>query len=192
MDNHDPYRAGAAPVMPALHKLDLVPAGKGRRFLNYLLDLLAQFLLGAVLMMLAMIAWGEVALEWVENLGVGQELLLNVATMAAYYTLMEGLFGFTLGKLLTNTRVVDEYGRTPGLGRALGRTIARLIPFEAFSVLFSGEGRGWHDSLARTYVIRRPRPGEPVGRVRTSIAGAFADGVGAQRPAAQAQDSLQA
>jgi uncharacterized RDD family membrane protein YckC len=192
MDNYDPYRAGAAPVEAPLQKLDIVSAGKWRRFLNYLLDLVAQFLLGGVLMLLAMLAWGEAALVWTENLGGGLELLINLAISAAYYTLMEGIFGFTLGKLLTNTRVVDEYGRAPGLVRALWRTLARFIPFEAFSVLFTDDGRGWHDSLARTYVVRRPRRGEPVGRPRVSVAAAFADGVGAQRANEPVQETLSA
>lgn len=175
MDHNDPYRASGAPLAPAVQKLDLESAGKGRRFLNYLIDSVVYLAILFVLGMLSYVVWGESTVYWREA-NAGLEALINLAIITAYYALMEGLFGCTVGKLLTNTRVVDEYGRPPGLARALGRSVARLIPFEAFSVLFTEEGRGWHDSLARTYVVRRPRPGQPVGTPRPSISDAFANG----------------
>ena len=67
------------------------------------------------------------------------------------------LFGITVGKLCTGTRVVDENGHAIGFRRALLRSLCRLIPFDAFSVLMSDDQtiRGWHDSLPRTYVVLR-------------------------------------
>ena len=76
-----------------------------------------------------------------------------------YYVPMEGLFGFTVGKLVTGTRVVNAQGGRPTWGQAFGRTLCRLIPFEPFSLFFSkdGEVRGWHDSVPKTWVVRRRR-----------------------------------
>ena len=53
--------------------------------------------------------------------------------------------------------VVNEDGGRPRWGQVVGRTFARLIPLEPFSVLFSNhkKRRGWHDSLSKTYVVRR-------------------------------------
>ena len=71
-----------------------------------------------------------------------------------------GVFGvhrMYMGKWITGTRVVDERGDPPSWRQACLRSLARLIPFEAFSVLFSEDGmaRGWHDSLPRTRVVIR-------------------------------------
>ncbi len=82
---------------------------------------------------------------------------IGLGVMLTYYIAMEGFFGFTVGKLVTGTRVVTEGGGRPRWGQVVGRTFARLIPFEPFSVLFSNdkERRGWHDSLPKTYVVRK-------------------------------------
>lgn len=178
METNDPYRASAAPVAPALQKLHITSAGKWRRFFNYLIDLVVYTLLVFLKTLAAYFVWGEQGIAWGETHPF-LDLLLNLTIMTAYYTVMEGAFGFTIGKLVTDTRTVDEYGRTPGFGRALKRSLARLIPFEAFSLLFAddSDARGWHDTMAKTYVIRRPKAGQPVGEPRASIAGAFANGV---------------
>jgi len=47
--------------------------------------------------------------------------------IALYYPLLEGLTGFTAGKLVARIKVVDEAGRLPGIKKAVIRTLARLI-----------------------------------------------------------------
>ena len=81
---------------------------------------------------------------------------IGIAAMLLYYIPMESIFGFTIGKLVTGTRVVTEDGGKPRWGQIVGRTFARFIPFEPFSLLFSSEERrGWHDSLPKLYVVRK-------------------------------------
>jgi uncharacterized RDD family membrane protein YckC len=55
--------------------------------------------------------------------------------------------------LITGCKVVNEKGGRPSFGQILGRTFARLIPFEAFSFLGT-TGRGLHDSVAKTFVVK--------------------------------------
>jgi uncharacterized RDD family membrane protein YckC len=62
------------------------------------------------------------------------------------------LFQATLGKIITKSTVIDENGDKIGVGRAIGRTLSRLIPFEPFSFFFSE--RGWHDSITDTHVVK--------------------------------------
>jgi uncharacterized RDD family membrane protein YckC len=51
-----------------------------------------------------------------------------VVVALLYYVLLEGLFGRTVGKLITGIRVIDaKTGRTPGLFTALIRTLLRII-----------------------------------------------------------------
>jgi uncharacterized RDD family membrane protein YckC len=75
-----------------------------------------------------------------------------VLTTLGYYILCEGLTGKTVGKLVTKTKVVREDGGKPALANIVGRSCARLIPFEWFSFL-SERGHGWHDRFSRTRVV---------------------------------------
>lgn len=152
-DDDNPYRSPASAVAEVRVAQALVDAGKWRRFFNWVVDYIAIF----AIVFVAMVAGGDAAVEWIEAMGFWQEQMLGMAVLLAYYTAMEGLFGLTLGKWITGTRVVDERGDPPSWRQACLRSLARLIPFEAFSVLFSEDGmaRGWHDSLPRTRVVIR-------------------------------------
>src|SRR5262249_16405264 len=67
----------------------------------------------------------------------------------AYYLAFEGGFGRTPAKYLTRTRVITVAGGRPTFGQILGRTFARLVPFEPFS-FFGRSPDGWHDRSSRT------------------------------------------
>ena len=73
-----------------------------------------------------------------------------------YFPFFEGLLGATPAKILTGTRVTDEYGNKPKFGSVMIRTLSRLVPFEPFSFL---GGRGWHDGWSNTYVLREKTEG---------------------------------
>ena len=138
-----------------------MPASRWRRFFNLLIDYIAIFVLSVAVVFVYSIAYftayPTAQATPMESWGMLAEYAFGLGIMFAYYLPLEGLFGCTLGKLFTGTRVVSEGGGKPSWGQAIGRTFARLIPFEAFSVLFVDDGqvRGWHDSLPRTGVVRR-------------------------------------
>ena len=78
---------------------------------------------------------------------------------AGYFLFFGSLSGQTLGKLLTNSRVVDPLGQPLGFGRAFVRTlglVVSILPLGAGLVgLWSDIGRrAWHDRLASTKVVR--------------------------------------
>lgn len=80
--------------------------------------------------------------------------LLSYIIMVTYYTCTEYyLDGKSIGKLATNTRVVRRNGGELTPLRLIGRSFARLIPFEAFSVFFNENNVMWHDSLSDTMVV---------------------------------------
>ena len=66
-----------------------------------------------------------------------------------YYTIFEGIFKVTIGKILTKTKVVSTDGTKTDL--IFIRTLLRLIPFEPFSYFIGNTG--WHDKLSNTVVI---------------------------------------
>jgi uncharacterized RDD family membrane protein YckC len=70
----------------------------------------------------------------------------------AYYSLCEAFWGKTFGKVITKTKVINRDGSEIGLGKAILRTLCRLIPFEYLSY-FEEERTGWHDRFTKTIVI---------------------------------------
>ncbi|WP_432843423.1 RDD family protein [Dactylosporangium sp. CA-092794] len=94
------------------------------------------------------------------RLSTGGSLLLFVVAVL-YYTLLEGLTGRTVGKLVTGIRVVDQStGAAPGFGKALVRTLLRIIDglfgylIAFIVVLASSHRRRLGDMAARTLVVR--------------------------------------
>jgi uncharacterized RDD family membrane protein YckC len=118
-------------------------ASKWLRFANYVLD----YIVVALLM--------SIPYFFVVSRNESIADFASIVIAFVYFTFLEYQFGQTVGKMITRTVVVNDVGNSPSLGQAMGRTVARIIPFEAFSVLFGSTSRGWHDSLASTYVIKK-------------------------------------
>ena len=80
-----------------------------------------------------------------------------------YYVLFTGLKGQTLGKMALRIQVVDAQGNVPGLGRAalreiVGKLVSGLVILLGFFWIgWDRQKRGWHDHIARTYVVRKQR-----------------------------------
>jgi uncharacterized RDD family membrane protein YckC len=92
--------------------------------------------------------------NWYYNLTEWYWVGISWGLTLVYYALFEGLFGRSLGKLITGTVVIDKSGNTPGFRAILIRTLIRFIPIDAFSFL-GNSGRGWHDSFSNTYVVNK-------------------------------------
>ena len=115
--------------------------------------------------------------------------IVAVVGIAAYFWLLTGILGQTLGKLALRIQVVDSQGTVPGLGRAalrellakhvlywlviaflifalslavvaallaLGLTVVGVLAF--LWMIWDQRKQGWHDKLAGTYVVKKPRP----------------------------------
>ena len=81
-----------------------------------------------------------------------EERIYGMLIVALYYFVSEVTTQRTIGKLATNSLVVDEYGNKPSASTFLGRSFARIVPFEAFSCF---SDRGWHDTWSKTYVVSK-------------------------------------
>ena len=111
------------------------------------------------------LAFGDVRTEgeaanWVSNLPVWASVAYGLFVFA-YFVLLEGYLGQTLGKLATGIKVVSEAtGATLGIAPAAVRTVLRLIDglfgyAVAFvSVLASAKRQRLGDMAARTLVVR--------------------------------------
>ena len=162
----NPYASPATeppkfPIGSDPNKMQL--ASQGKRFLNYIIDyiaiqvlaMVAGFVIGALIAVGSMTADGTLDQESETPLGPLGIASFAVALIVSlgYFVLMEAVFQRTLGKLVTGTIVVTADGGSPSFGQILGRSLSRLIPFEAFSYLFGKPPVGWHDSLSGTRVI---------------------------------------
>jgi len=151
----NPFRGPASNVEPpetpdTPKELEL--AGKGRRFGTLLVDYVGltaslYLFLGAVA-----VVFGPAGLKTLRALL--PPLALACLLAFVYYLYFEGIWNRTPGKWVFGTVVVSAKGGKPSLGQVAGRTLCRFIPFEALSFLGA---RGWHDSIPKTLVVRRPR-----------------------------------
>ncbi|HEY4210202.1 MAG TPA: RDD family protein [Steroidobacteraceae bacterium] len=158
-----------APTQAALNSQSTVehgeqqiePASRGRRFANLLIDTVASVIISMVVGVLLAIVWPQFLIATADFQGSPESLILFNYLFGAivgfiYYVPMEALTGRTLGKLITGTRVVSGSGEPPTFPQVLGRTLARYIPFEAFTFL-SSTRVGLHDKLANTRVVSTRR-----------------------------------
>lgn len=130
---------------------ELILASRGKRFANFIIDRIAFYIIFFALSMLVAMIIGPDILNSMANINRFQDYLLTALFMFVYYLLSKSLMrGRTIGKLITKTRVVDEYGRVPDFSVTLKRTACRFVPFDAFS--FLGDN-GWHDDWSGTKVI---------------------------------------
>lgn len=138
----------------------LIPADKGLRFVNLLIDTLVFYAIAFV--------YGFIHVAIVLSQGTDPEesflvqetgapvffqYLISVLLYLAYYTIFEAASkGRTLGKLVTGTVAMRDDGNTIGWKDAILRSLCRLIPLEAFVALFTPP---WHDSITRTLVVKK-------------------------------------
>ena len=137
------------------HQPDVEYAGFWIRFGAYVLDFLI-FLIPVAVLMFFLAIFFNMSLEDAEVI-VG---LIGFFVIAAFESSdkMQG----TPGKKILGLRIVDTHGETISYGRALGRSLAKvlsnLILFIGFFMIgWTREKRGLHDFIAVTYVVRDRR-----------------------------------
>ncbi len=128
---------------------ELLKVGRRMRLLHFLIDMLFLYFIAFCSGYVLVFIFGQSkALKIVEH------TYLYVGSLAfIVYFSQEFIFGKTLGKLFTGTRVVDSLGNKPDIVKLIIRNASRLIPLEAFSFLGSNK-RGWHDTISDTFVIK--------------------------------------
>ncbi len=149
-----------APPRPSV-----VYAGLFRRVAAVLVDgplLLVLTVLAMTLASLTAIGGGTVVGEvtrQIELLASGAALVAAIAVSLAYHVLCWGQGGQTPGKMLMGLQVVRRDGEEIGYGRAFLRWVGYFFAMLPLGlgltmVLFHPHGRGLHDLLAGTCVIR--------------------------------------
>ncbi|UKN03754.1 RDD family protein [Paracrocinitomix mangrovi] len=81
-------------------------------------------------------------------------LIFAISMYLVYYITMEYLWQQTVGKMATQSRVVDLNGNKPPFWRIVIRTLLRFNPLDGYSYAF-GQEQGTHDLLSRTKLISK-------------------------------------
>lgn len=137
----------------------VITASLGKRFANHILDwIISQVLLFVAIFVLSLslslVNNGEHPIAYAVSEFIARwDFLLTIGFTITYYVFFETLVQRTPAKYLTKTMVLTDDDQKPSLMRVIGRTFARYIPFNALSILFSDEIKGWHDSLSGTKVV---------------------------------------
>ncbi len=137
-------KCGAVMAKPFDAAISKAPATTSQRLVNYILDRIVIFVL--LLIVMALIQ---------PVISKGPQVIISMLFSTAFYVFCELIWQKTPGKLASKTKVVRLDGGKPTFSQILGRSFARLIPFEPFSYLFGAYPMGWHDSLSGTIVVPR-------------------------------------
>ena len=177
-----PMASRAAPVAaqgpirrPALETTSFGYKGLGWRLVGGLVDLILFYVFAALLASrLGGTATSSTSdgFEFSFNLQ-GPNAVYIFALWLAYFVLLEGFLGWTIGKLILGMRVVNAEGRAPGLIRALIRNLLRPIDYLLIGIILiavSERKRRLGDLIAGTFVVS-PR-GAAAMRAATRAGGA--------------------
>lgn len=130
-------------------------ASKKLRFANNLIDLVFLCLFNLVLTQIVDLIYEYYDHDILYNFNYGgfwYDMFWGTIVSAIYFFLFEYYIdGRTFGKYCTGTAAVMKDGSLPNSKNYIIRTLARSIPFEAFSFLGN---YGWHDSWSDTRVVK--------------------------------------
>ena len=100
---------------------------------------------------------------------VGAAPVVAFGLSIALFVVLQGLTGWTIGKLLSGVRLVKGDGQRPGIGRALVRWMLWIVdslPFLWLVGLITSLSTTGHrrvgDMVAKTFVVRKDAAGHPV------------------------------
>jgi uncharacterized RDD family membrane protein YckC len=138
------------------------------RLVAYLLDMVALYvILSLIMVLIAMFFPTEQIKTYLENFDTRipmNQLKLNLigfSVSVIYNTLFEATpMRGSIGKKLCKMAVVDADGKGLSLGKAFIRNLSKFISGAALcigylNILWDEHRQGWHDQIARTYVIRQ-------------------------------------
>lgn len=127
---------------------------QGIRLANYFLDLIVLIVINLIISYTFTYLYEITLIEFFyffNNGGLLWDILSGSLVSFTYYFLFENLSGGrTLGKIITNTKVISIDGTKPTTLQFFYRSLVREVPFDSLS--FLGQN-GWHDSWTDTRVV---------------------------------------
>jgi len=131
--------------------LNYCRAGSGKRLANYIIDLIAFYVMIFFIAILIELAF-PLSISENEIDSVVDRILAMVLYAIVMFVIEAAFQGKSLGKLITGTRAVNINGEAPTFTQLLQRNFLRAVPFNALSALGS-PCVPWHDRWSDTYVV---------------------------------------
>ena len=167
LEEKDAAEFAPSVITPSEAAPEIAYGGFFRRTLAFGIDVVTILLLSALMGIMAYIGY-KVGLAAhgrfvsLDNLSplFGILTLAWIVLATAYFVVFHGSDGKTVGKWLLGLRVVDSAQTAISYRRAFLRWVGLVgFGFATFGlsclwIIWSGEKRGWHDYLARTWVVR--------------------------------------
>ncbi|MFN8247910.1 MAG: RDD family protein [Ferruginibacter sp.] len=133
----------------------LIRASTGKRFANYLVDVIVFYILFFVVsIIIGLVSRSTLEAMSEDDGGIGLlDRLISIVLYAVYMGIMEAVFkGKSIGKFITGTRAVNLDGTPISTGKAFARGFSRAVPFCVFSA-FGNPCDPWQDRWTDTMVI---------------------------------------
>lgn len=142
----------------------------GRKYAGFWIRLIALIVDGILIMLVMMPINNALYPAYTTIAGTGWKWGVNFQGPAYWtqqiifwlYAILTTVYlGGTVGKLLFGLRVVNIEGQKISFGAAalreiVGKFISMMVILIGFIwVAFDGKKQGWHDKLAKTYVVRK-------------------------------------
>ncbi|MGE6218642.1 RDD family protein [Nubsella zeaxanthinifaciens] len=131
--------------------LEYCRANTNKRLVNYLIDLVAFYVIMFFLGFLLEIAFPG-AIPYNDINPVLDRVVSLLLYAVIMFTIEAAFQGKSLGKLITGTRAINVHGAPPTFIQLLTRNFVRAVPFNALSA-FGQPCVPWHDRWSDTYVI---------------------------------------
>jgi uncharacterized RDD family membrane protein YckC len=124
-----------------------------KRLINYIIDFVCIIIITLIIIRLSPYLLRIIPFDFEFKLNIN---FLIIFVYIAYYVIFEAISGNTIGKYLTNTKVINYHNCKPSIGKILIRTLVRLTLIEILSYL-KKRPTGWHDSLSSTEVVEKKK-----------------------------------
>lgn len=147
-------------------QIRLEHAGFGRRLMAFVIDMLIILIFAGLLAISAialsnLVPQNPIGLDYIVAALVIPALFISVlgtvGVIVAYFPVLEGRFGRTLGKGLLKLRVLGENGLPIGYKEAFLRRLSfyfEMLPVDALFIFFTKKRQRGFDIIAQTIVIR--------------------------------------
>ncbi|NMC59160.1 MAG: hypothetical protein GYA51_07240 [Candidatus Methanofastidiosa archaeon] len=120
--------------------------GFKKRMFAYLIDIISLGIITGFLLVLIGVSPDRFTFDF-----------YSIVFQLTYFSFSEGFFGTSLGKKILHIRVIGKEGQMPpGFEKAMLRNIFKIINplcMGFVAIADDEEKRGWHDRIARTYVV---------------------------------------
>lgn len=134
-----------------LQIVDRHRASKGARFANYLIDLVAFYIVFFIVLTIVMLISPAFRVWMANTHDLIQRFIAIIFYLLFSFAMETATGGRSLGKLITGTRVIMTDGQKPSAGNYFLRNIIRgVILVDQLSFLSEN---GFHDSWSNTRVI---------------------------------------